>query len=337
MKIRNYQITRTVLLDIIVLVTILLMLITPLLMHHQKSPDVLYPAPLRPGDKIAVLSPAGPIKQTVVDSAVTVMRDLGYQVEVYPHTFGKNGHFSGTTDERYADLEAALTDPSVRAIVCSRGGYGVVHNLDRLGRLDLRRDPKWIVGFSDISALHALMASQGVASVHASMASHIGWGIDDPDNKALFDILAGKMPSYTFEGSPYNHPGRAEGKLLGGNLAVIADLMATPFDIIKPGTILFIEDVSEPIYKIERILIQLRLAGILPHLKGLIIGRFTDYRPDDNHQTMEAMIAEIVAPYSYPVAFGAPVGHVDHNVPLVESSWATLDVTRERSVLTLAR
>ncbi|MDO4320022.1 MAG: LD-carboxypeptidase [Bacteroidales bacterium] len=337
MKIHNYRITRTVLLDLIVLSTIVLMLITPLLMHSQKSPDTIYPEPLRPGDKIAVLSPAGPIKETVVDSAVTVMRDLGYDVVVYPHTFGKFGHFSGTTDERYADLEAALTDPDVRAIVCSRGGYGVVHNLDRLGRLDLRSDPKWVVGFSDISALHALMASQGVASVHASMASHIGLGIDDPDNRALFDILEGKMPAYTWEGSPYNHPGHAEGKLLGGNLAVIADLMATPFDIIKPGTILFIEDVSEPIYKIERILIQLKLAGILPNLKGLIIGQFTDYKPDDNHETMEAMIAQTVAPYGYPIAFGAPVGHVDHNVPLVEGSWATLDVSKEKSTLTLER
>lgn len=314
---------------------IVLLLLIPLFMNNHKSPDTIYPAPLRPGDKIAVLSPAGPISDTVVDSAVTVMRSLGYEVVVYPHTFGKFGHFSGTTDERYADLEAALTDPTVRAIVCSRGGYGVVHNLDRLGRLDLRSDPKWVVGFSDISALHALMASQNVASIHASMASHIGWGIDDPDNRMLFDILAGKMPTYTWQGSPYNHPGRTEGKLLGGNLAVIADLMATPFDIIRPGTILFIEDVSEPIYKIERILIQLKLAGILPNLKGLIIGQFTDYRPDDNHKTMEAMIAETVAGYDFPIAFGAPIGHVDHNVPLVEGSWATLDVTKEKTTLTL--
>ena len=117
---------------------------------------------------------------------------------------------------------------------------------------------------------------------------------------------------------------------------MIADLISTPFDIIQPGTILFIEDVSEPIYKIERILYQLRLSGVLPKLKGLIIGQFTEYRPDDNHPTMEAMIAEALADYPYlPVAFNIPIGHVDHNVPVIESSQAVLDITPDAVTLTM--
>lgn len=337
MKIAKNKLTAIVLLNLIVAATAAILILTRMCTPSHKTSDTIYPAPLKPGDKIAVLSPAGPIRETVVDSAVTVMRDMGYEVVVYPHTFGKNGHFSGTTDERYADLEAALTDPEIRAIVCSRGGYGVVHNLDRLGRLPLRDDPKWIVGFSDISALHALMASKGIASVHASMTAHIGLGADDRDNAVLFEILRGKMPHYTFAGSPYNHPGYAEGRLLGGNLAVIADLINTPFDIIHEGTILFIEDVSEPIYKIERILYQLRLSGILPNLKGLIIGQFTDYNPDENHGSMEEMIAEMVAPYDYPIAFGAPIGHVDHNIPLVEGAMAVLNVGKDATTLKLRK
>ncbi len=297
----------------------------------------IYPAALKPGDRIAVVSPAGPIDSAIVDSAAAVLRDLGYEPVIYPHAFGRNGYFSGTHDERYADLEAAFTDTTIRAILCSRGGYGVVHNLERLAELPLRDDPKWVIGFSDISALHALMASNNIASIHASMAKQIKLGPEDEDNAALFNILTGGMPSYQFAPNPYNRQGEATGKLLGGNLAVIADLINTPFDIIHPGTILFIEDVSEPVYKIERILYQLKLSGILPQLKGLIIGQFTEYKPDAVHETMEAMIHELVKDYDYPVAFGVPVGHVDHNVPLVESSQATLSVTPEGTTLTLTR
>lgn len=337
MRIGNINLRVGRLLDLCAIILALILFITWIAMPRQKSPDTIYPAPLRPGDRIAVLSPAGPIERQIVDSAVDVLRGQGYDVRVYPHTFGKNGHFSGTTAERFADLRDALLDPAVRAILCSRGGYGVVHNLDSLAALPLADDPKWIIGFSDISALHALMASRGIASIHSSMARQIALGADDPDNAVLLKILRGEMPEYTFAGTPYNHPGRAEGKLLGGNLAVIADLINTPFDIIHPGTILFIEDVSEPIYKIERILYQLRLSGILPKLNGLIIGQFTDYKPDENHTRMEDMIAEMVAPYDYPIAFGAPIGHVDHNIPVVESAWATLDVTKESVTLTLEK
>jgi len=322
-----------------VLLTFLFTLLTVNMPMHSANPsETIYPAPLKPGDKIAILAPAGPIKSAPVDSAAEVLRSIGYEPVIYPHTFGEFGHFSGTHDERFADLASAFADPDVRAILCARGGYGVVHNLDKLAALPLSQDPKWVIGFSDISALHALMASKGIASIHSSMAKQIALGPDDPDNATLFEILKGNFPTYTFEPCPYNHPGHAEGKLLGGNLAVIADLIATPFDIIQEGTILFIEDVSEPIYKIERILYQLRLKGILPQLKGLIIGQFTEYKPDDNHPTMEAMIAEALADYPYlPVAFNAPIGHVDHNVPVVESSNAILDITNDSVTLKLEK
>lgn len=323
----------------ICLAVIVLALLTTWIMQHtnRSLPQTTYPAALRPGDKIAILSPAGPIDSALVDSAARVLRGEGFEVEILPHTYGKFGHFSGTHAERFADLKTAFLDPDVRAILCSRGGYGVVHNLDSLAALPLKKDPKWVIGFSDISALHALMASKGIASVHASMAKQVALGADDFLNRQLLDILGGKLPAYRFAPSPYNHPGCAEGKLLGGNLAVIADLINTPFDIIHPGTILFIEDVSEPIYKIERIMYQLRLSGVLANLKGLVIGQFTDYKPDENHESMESMLAEIMAPYDYPVAFGAPVGHVDMNVPLVEGANAVLNVNSNGATLSLVR
>ena len=304
----------------------------------QKSKGTIYPAPLKSGDKIAILSPAGPIDSVIVDSACITLRQMGFEPVVYPHTHGKHGHFSGTHPERFSDMEKAFTDPEIRAILCSRGGYGVVHNLDRLAQLPLTDDPKWVIGFSDISALHSLMASRNIASIHSSMAKQLALGPDDENNKLLIDILRGKFPTYTFDPNLHNHLGHSEGKLLGGNLAVIQALINTPYDIIKPGTILFIEDVSEPIYKIERMIYQLRMSGVLEQLNGLIIGQFTDYKPDDNHVTVEDMIAEALVDYpDLPVAFNVPVGHVDFNVPFVESAWAKLDITPQRVTLRLEK
>ena len=287
----------------------------------------IFPAPLRRGDTIAICSPAGKIDPEKVHAAIDVLREQGYNVRLMLHALGEYGSFSGTPSQRYADLRDAFTDPSVRAILCSRGGYGVVHILDRLDSLPLADDPKWLLGFSDISALHALMARKGIASVHSSMCAHIMEGADDPDNKCLFEILEGGRPVHIFDSHDLDRPGIATGKLIGGNVAVIAELISTPFDIIKPDTILFIEDVAEPIYKIERILYQLRLSGVLGKLKGLIVGQFTDYKPGDDHPDMETMIHKAVADYSYPVAFNVPVGHVDHNIPLIESAQVTLKVS----------
>lgn len=287
----------------------------------------IFPRSLRPGDKIAICSPAGPANVENVDGAVDVLSAQGWKPVIMPHALGRYGAYSGSADERFDDLYHAFADPSVRAILCSRGGYGAVHNLDRLASLPLTGDPKWVIGFSDISALHALMASRDIASIHASMAGHIKLGPDDPDNAALFDILRGGRPAFSFPSHPFDRPGIAEGTLLGGNVAVLADLISTPFDILRPDTILFIEDVSEPIYKIERILYQLRLNGVLPSLRALIVGQFTDYRPGESYADMESMIRDMTAPYRYPVAFGAPIGHVDHNIPVIENARATLKVT----------
>lgn len=288
--------------------------------------NIIFPAPLKEGDKIAICSPAGPIAPEKVERAVKVLRDEGWQVEIMPHTFGKIGYYSGTDDERFDDLSKAILDPEIKAIICSRGGYGAVHILDRLDRLDLRNNPKWIAGFSDISALHALMTKHGIASIHSSMTAAIGDGYDNPDNAELFAVLRGARPAYTFDGHTHDRCGIATGTLLGGNLAVIAELINTPFDIIKPDTILFIEDIAEPIYKIERILYQLQLSAVLPGLRGLIVGQFTDYKPDSIHLDMYDMIRDMTVRYDYPVAFNAPIGHVDHNIPLIESAQVTLKV-----------
>ncbi|MBD5234738.1 MAG: LD-carboxypeptidase [Bacteroidales bacterium] len=287
----------------------------------------VYPAPLKKGDKIAICSPAGKINPDIVYQAAEVLRQQGWEPVIMPHALGENGYFSGTADERFSDLKEAFTNPEIRAVLCSRGGYGVVHIMDRLDELPLEDDPKWVIGFSDISALHALMAKHGIASIHSSMCAQILKGADDPDNATLFAILRGEKPVHIFDSHQLDRQGIATGKLLGGNLAVLAELINTPYDILDPDTILFVEDVSEPVYKIERIFYQLRLSGLLNKIRGLIIGQFTDYKPDANHADMESMISAAVAGYKFPVAYNVPIGHVDHNIPVIESAEITLKVS----------
>ncbi|MDE6177849.1 MAG: LD-carboxypeptidase [Duncaniella sp.] len=289
---------------------------------------MLSPRPLQPGDPVAILSPSSIIKPQVVYQAMPVIASQGWSVYVGEHTFDRFGTYAGTDDARYADLETALLDPDTRAIICSRGGYGAVHLMERLARLPLRDDPKWIVGYSDISALHALMNANGIRSIHAPMCKHLAEHRGrDRDSERIFALLRGENPPVAFASHPLNRRGRVTATLAGGNLAVIAGLFSTPWDPVRPGTILFIEDVSEPIYKIERMLYTLRLNGTLGSLAGLIVGRFTNYTPDRDNDSMEAMISRLVADYEYPVAFGVPIGHVDHNVPMLCGAEATLDVS----------
>lgn len=296
--------------------------------------EILTPRPLLPGDRIAILSPASIIKPQTVYEAMPVIADQGWTVYAGQHTFDRFGTYAGTDDDRYSDLETALLDPDTRAIICARGGYGAVHLIERLSNLPLRDDPKWIVGYSDISALHALMSANGIRSIHAPMCKHIASHRGrDADSRRLFDLLRGDTPPVNLPHHRLNRHGKATGLLLGGNLAVAAGLISTPWSPFRPGSILFIEDIAEPIYKVERILYTLRLNGVLGQLAGLIVGRFTDYTPDRDNESMEGMIARITADYTYPVTFGAPIGHVDHNIPMLCSSTVTLEVTPSGSIL----
>ncbi len=297
---------------------------------------MIYPAPLKKGDKIAIISPASHIRHEYVDAACRIIAQWGYEPVVSKHCKGAVGTYSGTIEERLADLTAALTDTSVRAILCSRGGYGVVHLLDRINPELIRSNPKWVIGFSDISAMHAAMHRCGIASVHSPMTKQFAVrGADDECVAALRDILEGHLPVLWVLGLPFFRPGTASGELFGGNLAVLCGLQGSEWDIFAPDKILFIEDVGEAVYRVERMLYNLRLRGILGQLRGLIVGRFTEYAcPDGNGDTMETMVRRMVEPYGYPVAFDFPVGHIDRNLPLVEGSTATLTVTPTTTTLT---
>ena len=290
--------------------------------------QIIFPSPLTKGDKIAIISPASHILPDYVDGACNAIAQMGFQPVVSTHCKGQCGGYSGTIEQRLADFLEALHNPEVKAILCSRGGYGVAHLLEYLSADDIAENAKWLIGFSDISALHAAMVASGVASIHASMAKHLTqFGVDDEATVALFNILQGKLPTYQTPSHAFNKPGTATGTLTGGNMAVLCGLLDTDFDLLSRGDILFIEDVGEEVYKIERMLYNLRLSGVLPMIKGLIVGRFTDYRnPDGNGDSMEQMVKRMVEPYDIPVAFDFPVGHVDENMPLIEGAQVTLTV-----------
>lgn len=266
--------------------------------------------------------------------AMEILSRHGWDPFVMPHAFDRHGTFAGTLSDRLCDLRQALLAPTIRAIICSRGGYGAVQLLEYLDTLPLRNDPKWLVGFSDITALHALMARHGIISVHSPMCRHLAMSdADDMDTARLLGILEGETDELHLSPTPLNRPGEACGTLVGGNLAVLSGLAGTPFDPLLPGTILFIEDIAEPIYKVERMLYNLRLRGLLQHLAGLIVGQFTLYEPSRDYPDMNTMIADMTSDYNYPIVFNAPIGHVPHNTPLLHGAMANLSVDHSGATL----
>jgi len=302
---------------------------------------MLIPPLLKHGDKIAIISPSGTVLPERVDGAVRAFREWGFVPVEGRHcrehhtTYNVVSH-SAPLESRLADFMTALNDPEVRAILCSRGGYGAVQLLEHLDLEQIARDPKWLIGFSDISALHAAWHQAGVVSIHSPMAKHLTlYDRDDEINRINYEIMTqGKLPCYHEPPHHHNRCGRSTATITGGNLAVLMSLLATPYNIIKPRHILFIEDVAEQVYQVQRLLYHLRLAGILPKLAGLIVGQFTKHRGDDT-TAMQDMIHDMVAPYNYPVAYNFPIGHVARNVPIVEGSTATLEVSDDESVLKL--
>lgn len=275
---------------------------------------MITPPPLRPGDTIAICSPAGAVDPALFAPAIDALQRQGWQALVMPHAMGRHGTYAATAAERLADIKAAFAMPEVKAIMCGRGGYGAVHLLADLAPCAC---PKWLIGFSDISALHAMMQSRGIASVHAGMLRALARDPEGEDSQRLFDLLRGKPAPVDLPAHPLGRPGCASGILAGGNLSVLSALIGTPFDTLLPGRILVIEDINEPIYKLERMLWQLRLRGVLPSLAALVAGQFTGTEPDPNHSDAYQMIAEMCAPYSFPLYLGAPIGHRSPNRPLL--------------------
>jgi muramoyltetrapeptide carboxypeptidase len=310
--------------------------------------ELIYPSCLKEGDKIAIVSPASAVKSEYIDGACTTLRSYGLTPVVFPHAKGPScGSYAATSEARAADLHNAFADSSIKAILCARGGYGCNHLLTSFTTEFLRNNAKWLIGFSDISVLHAMMQQAGVASIHASMAKHLATAAtDNRITSGLIRALTGDDEIiYKTATHPYNRKGECCGSIRGGNLAVLSGLASTPYDILDSrfsdeSAILFIEDIGESIYKVERMLIRMALSGTLHNIAGLIIGQFTEYTSDRNYMNMEDMINAILNKYDVagiPVAFNYPIGHVDDNYSIIEGAQCELCVEDDNVTLTMRK
>ncbi len=292
------------------------------------------PPSLKKGDRVILIAPSGVTNEDYVSQACHRLESWGLHAILGTHVLNKNGRYAGRTEERLHDLQTALDSREFQAVFCARGGYGAVHLLENISFEIFRETPKWIIGYSDITAVHSAVSKQKICSLHAPMTSHLALEGEDEATLLLKEALFGKRPGYTVPGHPLNRAGTATGYTRGGNLSVLLGLRATPFDLIEEKTILFIEDTGEKPYQIERMMYNLRLSGTLSRISGLIVGQFSEYEEDPSmHKSIYESIRQLVDDYDYPVCFNFPVGHVKRNFPLIVSGSAELNVNPLQVVL----
>ncbi|CAL2077838.1 muramoyltetrapeptide carboxypeptidase [Tenacibaculum sp. 190524A05c] len=311
---------------------ILLLSMVLVSMNAQTNMKLTTPAYLQKGDMIAIVAPAGILKNRkhVIDKAKKLAESWGLKVVIGKHVFTQANHFAGTDEQRCQDFQEALDNPKVKAIWSARGGYGSVRILDQLDFSKFKENPKWIIGYSDITAFHNHVHNLGVETLHAMMGTSMQ---DDPVDiaetietfrKALF----GEQLKYTIKSSKENRKGTAEGVLVGGNIAILASMLGSDSQMNTDGKILFIEEIGEYKYAIDRMLQSLKRAGYFNKVKGIIVGDMTKIRKNTTPwgSSIEQLILDIV-PNDIPVLFGFPAGHESDNRALIMGRTVKLSVT----------
>ncbi|NCU04912.1 MAG: LD-carboxypeptidase [Chitinophagaceae bacterium] len=297
-----------------------------------------HPPYLQPGDTIAITCPAGYMAKEKAQTCVTVLQQWGYEV-LLGKTLGSKSknYFSGTDEERLNELQAMLDAPEIKAILCGRGGYGVGRIIDRLDFTAFKKNPKWIIGFSDITILHAhINRNYKIATLHSPMAAAFNdGGYKNKYVQSLKDALAGKKATYSCKHHRYNHEGKVTAELVGGNLALLSHLIGTKSDLQTKGKILFLEDVGEQHYNVDRMLHQMKRSGKLADLAGLIIGGFTDMQNTERPfgKKVHAIIHDLINEYKYPICFDFPVSHAKENYALKVGATYQLHVTKKDTQL----
>jgi muramoyltetrapeptide carboxypeptidase len=300
---------------------------------------ITIPRYLRPGDTIGITCPAGFMTREKALACIDTLRDWGYRVHT-GHTLDSDSdnYFSGTDSQRLDDLQTMLDDPDIHAILCGRGGYGLTRIIDAIDFSSFIRNPKWVIGYSDITVLHAhILARHNIATLHAPMAGAFNdGGANTRGVLSLRRVLAGESMSYTCHAHPFNRTGQTSGTLAGGNLALLAHLVGSISDTDTKGKILFLEDVGEYLYNIDRMLRQLKRSGKLDHLAGLLIGGFTETKDTMRPfgATVDEIIREVVKEVDYPVCYGFPVSHGMDNVAVKIGGRYALTVAPEGVSLT---
>ncbi|MGZ0015817.1 S66 peptidase family protein [Yeosuana sp. AK3] len=306
----------------------------------QKEPITLIQPPyLKAGDTVAIVAPSGILKNRTleIEKAMALLKSWELEVVVGKHVFSQSNHFAGTDAERSEDFQNALNHPNIKAIWCARGGYGTVRILDALDFTTFKEHPKWMVGYSDITALHNQIHNEGVESIHAMMCT----SLQDPfeeiqETVASFkNALFGKPLEYRLKGSTYNKTGTASGPIVGGNLTVLHTMLGSKSSIDVSGKILFIEDIGEYKYHIDRMLQSLKRAGYFENCKGLVVGDMSKLRKNTTKwgTTIEQLILDALAEYDFPIVFNMPAGHEKDNRALILGRTVKMTVGKETSTL----
>lgn len=285
---------------------------------------------LKAGDEIRIISTARKISRDELTDPIAFLERKGFRITFGENLFEADNQFAGTDDQRLEDLQNAIDDPNVKAIWMARGGYGTHRIIDKVSFESMDTSPKWLIGYSDITVLHGALNKLNIPSLHATMPINY----KDQSNESfekLTAVLGGSELSYTIDKHSLNIKGKASGILLGGNLSILYSLLGTPFIPNFKGAILFIEDLDEYLYHIDRMLMNLKLAGVLNQISGLIVGGMSDM--NDNAIPFGKDALEIINEHTQklgiPVCFGFPSGHQERNYPLVFGKKVSLNVDEE--------
>lgn len=279
---------------------------------------MIQPPYLIKGDKIAVIAPARKISSEELNPALEQIRNYGFEPVLGKNIFEVYNQFAGTDEQRLDDLQWALNDSSIKAILSARGGYGCLRLVDGLDLTSFIKNPKWLIGYSDLTVFHShLSRHTNVSTIHATMP--INFGKHKVATDSLFNALSGVQNSYEFSSIQGKKPGNTEGLVVGGNLSLLYAMLGSPSDVDTRDKILFLEDLDEYLYHIDRMMVALKRAGKLKNLKALLVGSFTEMK--DNAvpfgKTAQEIILDAVKDYDYPVFFDFPAGHQDMNMAIV--------------------
>jgi muramoyltetrapeptide carboxypeptidase len=301
--------------------------------------NLIRPEYLKVGDTIAIIAPSGVLNdhENYINKAKKLLESWELNVIIGKNIFNNYGHFSGTDKERTKDFQRALDDKTISAIWCARGGYGAMRIIDDLDYTEYLKTPKWIIGYSDITAIHNDLHILGSESIHSIMCK----SLEDKDInndrsiQALKDVLFGNKLSYNFNNKPENKLGKTSGQIVGGNLTLLHGLIGSKSSINTDGKILFIEDLGEYHYHIDRMLISLKRAGYFDNCNGLVVGDFSDLRKNTTPfgKNIKEIILDAVKEFNFPVLFDFPAGHEELNMPIILGRNIIMDINNSKSTI----
>lgn len=300
---------------------------------------MIQPSHLQPGDTIGIVCPSGYIPLEKVQICIQTLEKWGYQVKLGKTVGAKKDSFSGTDEQRSHDLQTMLDDASVKAILCARGGYGASRIINTIDFKAFNKQPKWVVGFSDITVLHAAILQENCMSIHGPMAAAFSKGeAGEPYIQSLKHVLEGDKTTYTIHAHSMNVVGNAKAEMVGGNLCILAHLVGSKNAIDTNGRILFLEDVGEYHYNIDRLMIQCKNVGLFENLAGLVIGGFTDLKDasSDFGTSAYEIIKEHTLGYTFPICFDFPISHSLPNFAIKQGQVYSLAVSAQEVSLTEA-